>query len=36
MLGAAYGSFLVVGLLIYRGIKKNADHLRACGRAEET
>jgi hypothetical protein len=35
MLGAAYGSFFVVGLLIYRGVKKNAEHLRALGRLEE-
>jgi hypothetical protein len=29
MLGVGYGSFFVVGLLIYRGVKKNAEHLRA-------
>jgi hypothetical protein len=31
MLGAAYGSFVVVSLLIYRGVKKNAEYLRARG-----
>ena len=29
MLGVGYGTFFVVGLLIYRGVKKNAEHLRA-------
>jgi hypothetical protein len=29
MLGVGYGSFFVVGFLIYRGVKKNAEHLRA-------
>jgi hypothetical protein len=28
MLGAAYGSFSVVGFLIYRGVKKNAEYLQ--------
>ena len=28
MLGAGYGSLFVVGLLIYRGVKKNAEYLR--------
>ncbi len=28
MLGVGYGSFSVVGFLIYRGVKKNADYLR--------
>jgi hypothetical protein len=36
MLGASYGSFFVVGFLIYRGVKKNAEHLRALGRSDET
>jgi hypothetical protein len=29
MLGTAYGAFFGVGFLIYRGVKKNAEHLRA-------
>ncbi len=29
MLGVGYGSFFVVGLLIYRGVRKNAEYLRA-------
>ena len=36
MLGASYGSFIVVGFLIYRGVKKNAEHLRALGGSDET
>ncbi len=35
MLGAGYGSFFVVGFLIYRGVKKNAAYLRAIGGASE-
>jgi hypothetical protein len=35
MLGVGYGAFFVVGLLIYRGVKKNAEHLRALGGAGE-
>jgi hypothetical protein len=36
MIGVPYGSLLVVGLLIYRGVKKNAEHLRALHRTGET
>ena len=36
MLSAAYGSFFVVGFLIYRGVKKNAEHLRALRGSDET
>ena len=36
MLGAGYGSLFVVGLLIYRGVKKNAEHLRALGGPDQT
>jgi hypothetical protein len=36
MLGAGYGSLFVVGLLIYRGVKKNAEHLRALGGQDQT
>jgi hypothetical protein len=32
MLGAGYGSFFVVGFLIYRGVKKNAEYLRNQGK----
>jgi hypothetical protein len=35
MLAAGYGSFFVLGFLVYRGVKKNAAYLRACGRASE-
>ncbi len=28
MLGVGYGSFFVVGFLIYRGVKRNADYLQ--------
>jgi hypothetical protein len=31
----AYGAFLVFGFLVYRGVKKNAAYLRACGQSSE-
>ncbi len=36
MLGVAYGSFFVVGFLIYRGVKKNAEHLRTLEGSDRT
>jgi hypothetical protein len=35
ILAAAYGSALVLGFRIYRGVKKNAEYLRACGQSRE-
>ncbi|HYT94575.1 MAG TPA: hypothetical protein VEL76_38020 [Gemmataceae bacterium] len=29
----AYGAAIVFGFLVYRGVKKNAAYLRACGQA---
>jgi hypothetical protein len=31
----AYGAALGFGFLVYRGVKKNAAYLRACGQASE-
>lgn len=36
MLGMGYGSFFVVGFLIYRGVKKNAEYLRTLEGTDRT